>query len=95
MGELLPAKEEINYELEAYQPILEQDNEQATTISDLSILNNHLAMCTAALPNIRTIGSLCMLSATVCKLIETRRKVKKLPFGDGNKGAGRVFEVIE
>lgn len=82
--------------LQPFQAIDEQSTDQQTTISDLAILNNHLAVCEAVIPRANTIAALCMLSATVCKLIETRRKVKKLAFGsNNNSSSGRVFEVVE
>ena len=91
----VPIIELSDYELEPFKAVEEPDDDKVTTTSDLGILNNHLAMCSAVLPNVRTVAGLCALSATVCKLIETRRKVKKLAYGNlGDKG-GRTFEVLE
>lgn len=88
--------QQMVYELEDFSPVREETSDKETTIYDLAVLNNHLAMHSAVLPYVRTIGSLCALSASACKLIETRRKVKKLPFGDpSGKGSGRTFEVLE
>lgn len=95
-AEVLPTLDnQIKYELEPFKPINEQDSDKEATVSDLALLNNHLAMCDAALSSVKTISGLCLLSATVCKLIETRRKVKKLSFGNSTPSSGRVFEVIE
>jgi hypothetical protein len=90
--EVLPAV--ITYELEAFEPVTEQDDDKTTTRSDLALLNNHLAYCNFALPAIRTVAGLCMLSNTVTKLIETRRKVKKLEYGKTPGKAGSDYEVI-
>lgn len=85
-----------NYELEAFTSIKETDDDRATTVSDLQILNNHLAVCNAILPGVMTIAGLCALSQVVCKLIETRRKVKKLSYGESaGSSKGKIFEVIE
>lgn len=85
----------LDYELEPFTPVSEEDSDKQTTASDLAILNNHLAMCSGALPHVRTVDSLCSLSSTVCKLIETRRRVKKLQLGDNGSSKGRTFEVLE
>lgn len=95
---LLPAtiQEICDYELEAFIPVSEPADDQETTRSDLAMLNNHLAMCNATLPYVRSLDGLCSLSSTVCKLIETRRRVKKLKLGDnGSKDSGKTFEVLE
>lgn len=93
--EVLPALQDDSYTLEPFSPISESDSDAATTQSDLAMLNNHLAMCSMALPSIRTVAGLCVLSTTVTKLIETRRKVKKLAYGDPGSKGGRAFEVLE
>lgn len=82
--------------LKDFTPVTEQDDDKTTTESDLDILNNRLAMHHAALPHIRTLAGLCMESSTVIKLIDYRRKVKKLAVGKPNeKGSGNTFEVLE
>lgn len=91
--EVLPALAD-SYQVSSFTPVNEADDDKTTTQSDLDMLNNHLAACAAALPKVYTIGSLCMLSATVAKLIEVRRKVKKLPYGN-SAGTSRTFEWIE
>ena len=84
------------YELEAFIPVTEADSDKDTTVADLAMLNNNLAVLNAALPEIRTIDSLCKIASTTAKLIETRRKVKKLDYGPKNDGSNkRTFEVIE
>lgn len=93
--EILPAVTEDAYPLEPFTPIGVNDTDHTTTESDLAILNNHLALCSMALPSIRTVAGLCVLSTTVTKLIEARRKVKKLAYGDSNGKRGSAFEVIE
>lgn len=96
--EVLPAlKDSLSYELEQFTPIREEDSDRNTTVSDLQLLNNHLSMCNAALPNVRTLAGLCVLSNTVCKLIETRRKVKKLSYGEptASRSTQRAFEILE
>jgi hypothetical protein len=85
----------LDYELESFTAITEEDTDKQTTASDLAVLNNHLAMCSAVLPHVRTIDSLCSLSSTVCKLIETRRRVKKLQLGASDTNKGRTFEILE
>ena len=91
----VPILELSEYSLEPFKPVEESDDDKTTTISDLVVLNNHLAMCSAVLPHVRTVTGLCALSATVCKLIETRRKVKKLAYGNLGDKSGRTFEVLE
>jgi hypothetical protein len=86
---------EMDYVLQDFQPIDEAAQNKETTISDLALLNNSLAMCSAVLPHVKTIDSLVSLNSNICKLIETRRKVKELPFGQSEKKGGRVYEVIE
>lgn len=82
--------------LQPFKPVTETSDDRETTEADLNHLNNHLAICDAAIPKANTIASLCMLSNAVCKLIEVRRKVKKLGYGEPAKaGSGRVFEVLE
>jgi hypothetical protein len=93
--EVLPALQDDSYTLEAFTPIGVDAADHETTASDLAILNNHLALCSMALPSIRTVAGLCVLSTTVTKLIEARRKVKKLAYGDSNGKRGSAFEVIE
>lgn len=93
--EILPAITEESYTLEQFTPVGVNDSDATTTESDLAILNNHLALCSMALPSIRTVAGLCVLSTTVTKLIETRRKVKKLAYGDPGSKGGRAFEVLE
>lgn len=86
----------LDYELQGFLPVDEAAGDKETTIADLAALNNHMAMCNGVLPYVRSIESLCTLSNTVCKLIETRRKVKKLEFGVvSGKGSGRTFEVLD
>lgn len=96
-SDYLPAiVEDLVYELEPFQPIDSNHSEEETTRSDLAILNNQLAVLSHALPAVRTIQSLCALTNSVCKAIEYRRKVKKLPFGEPTgKGSGKTFEVLE
>ncbi len=95
-AEVLPAIQDDpqGYALEPFVPVNEQATDQETTASDLAMLNNHLAVCSMSLPHMRTIDGLCKLSITVAKLIETRRKVKKLKYGDTGK-QGPVWEVLE
>lgn len=83
-----PVKELIKdvYELEPFSPVFEDDNDTTTTAADLQHLNNILATSAALLPHVRTIPNFCALSITVCKTIEMRRKVKKLPFGEPKEG---------
>lgn len=95
---LLPATLEdiCNYELEPFTPISEADDDTATTKSDLAQLNNHMAMADAMLPHVRSLDGLCKLSQNVCRLIETRRRVKKLKLGDSsNKETGKTFEILD
>lgn len=94
--ENLPAisRENLGYELEPFKPIDEQASDKETTISDLALINNHLAVHNHFLPHVRTIKSLCAMSITVTKLIEMRRKVKKLQLGQPNgKGGSGIWEV--
>lgn len=94
--ENLPAisSEQLGYELEAFKPVDEQASDKETTISDLALINNHLAVHNHFLPHVRTIKSLCAMSITVTKLIEMRRKVKKLQVGQpAGKGSGGIWEV--
>lgn len=87
---------ESEYELEAFTPVKEDSSDKDTTVSDLALLNNQLALCNAALPHVQSIQTLCSLSTTVQNLIRTRRGVKKLEYGSPKQGnVGRVFEVIE
>lgn len=95
--ELYPilAEKVTRYEIKPFAPIDRHDTEDATSDSDLGVVNNFLAVCDASLLSVRTIENLCSLSNAVCKLIETRRKIKKLPFGQEPGGRGRVFEIVE
>lgn len=92
-----PAQASANHPiaLRPFLPVDEKSTDSETTTSDLNILNNHLEMCDLALPSVKTVAGLCMLSATVAKLIEVRRKVKKLDYGARNGSVGRTFEVLE
>lgn len=85
------------YELQPFVADITADStHDQTAVADVNQLNNHLATAHALLPEIKTIQGFCALSVTVCKLIETRRKVKKLPFGDNKVIAGsRGFTVLD
>ena len=85
------------YVLEDFIPVTSKMDDRETTESDLNILNNHLGLCHATIPYIKDIQDLCALSHTAAKLIECRRKVKSLPYGEGRDSARsiRTFEVIE
>lgn len=93
--EILPAEAEKLQSL-LYQTVAVslEDDDDATTKSDLAHINNHLAMNDAALKNVRSVVTMCALANTACKLIETRRKVKKLPFGTNANPTGRTWEVL-
>lgn len=92
---LQPVGEIIDYTLEAFIPISETASDKETTESDLAQLNNHLAIFNGVLPHVRTIQGLVAVSGAVCKLIETRRKVKKLEYGAPVKGSKSPYEVLE
>lgn len=81
--------------LEPFTPIDVHATDEETTISDLQVLNNNLVVCAALLPHVRTIPNFCNLAVAVTKLIEMRRKVKKLPFGKEKGENSRGFEVLE
>jgi len=83
------------HELEPFTPISLHSTDDETTASDLQVLNNNLVVCAALLPHVRTIPNFCALAITVTRLIETRRKVKKLPFGKEKGENSRGFEVLE
>ena len=86
----------MTYEIEEFIAVRESDDDVKTTTADLVELNAFLAATHAALPMVRTVAGLCMLANTACKLIERRRKVKKLPIGESvNKKGGRVYEIYE
>ncbi len=93
---ILPAlADEITYNLKEFIPINEEDSDKDTTESDLNFLNNHLAICDGLLPHIKTLDGLCSLSNTVCKLIEVRRKVKKLEFGSMKISGGKGLVILD
>lgn len=93
--EVLPAEaEKIKSLLYETLPVTLEDDDDATTKSDLAHINNHLAMNDAALKNVRSVMTMCALANSACKLIETRRKVKKLPFGTNTAPTGRTWEVL-
>src|SRR4030067_3323659 len=79
-----------NFKIDDFLPVTEEISRRETTISDLNVLNNHLGLCHAVLPFVKSVASLCALSVTVVKLIECRRKVKELPYG---APTGEVKEV--
>lgn len=83
------------YNIEPFIPIDIHDTEERTDVADLAVVNNFLAVCDKSLTYVRTIENLCSLSGTVLKLIEARRKVKKLPYGKEQTKGGRVFEIVE
>lgn len=84
------------YQLEPFTPIYDEDSVEQTTKADLQHVNNMLAASAALLPHVHTIPNFCALSVTVCKLIETRRKVKQLPFGPSEEAKGkRKYTVLE
>lgn len=86
---------ETNIPFTPYIPITRDSTEEDTTDADLSLLHNTLSTCDAALQQEQlSIDSICKLSITVAKLIETRRGVKKLPFGP-QKQSGRTFEWLD
>lgn len=96
--EVLPAAgiDGENNLMYSFKAISADDDDETTTDSDLGILNNHLAMNQHALKNARSVMSICALANTACKLIETRRKVKKLAYGQGlNSRFSRAIEVLE
>lgn len=96
ISELLPAIVHQQYIKEEFIPVKEEHTDQETTIADLRILNNHLALYEGLLPYLCTVDALCKVSLVVNKLIEMRRKVKKLKMGDySNAVSGRTFEVID
>lgn len=72
----------------------ESSTDQETTVADLEHLNMLLERCHYAAPHINTMGGLAALSATMCKLIEVRRAVKKLPYGAPKQGAGGTRSII-
>lgn len=87
-----------DYELNPFTSDITADSShEQTAVADVNQINNHLAVAHGLLPEITTIQGFCALSVTVCKLIEYRRKVKKLPFGEPAKGGGssRGFTVLD
>lgn len=85
-----------DYELERFIKIEDHHTDPETTKADLAILNNHLAMCEAVLPHVRTVSGLCALNTSVIRLLESRRKVKKLDYGKtSDDSKRRVFEIVE
>lgn len=97
-AELLPlANDEVAPILTTdFHVVSESDTDKITTQADLHLLNNMLGLCHAATFKVATIAGLCALSTTVCKLVETRRKVKKLAFGEPGKSGGKGgFTCVE
>lgn len=92
--EVLPAPAQSRTD---FTPIDYDANDKQTTIADLEQLNDLLDFCHQALPCLRTMSGLKDLSNTVCKLIETRRNVKKLPYGalKSVQRQGRTIETLE
>jgi len=78
-----------DYAMREFIAVEEDDTDKQTTIADVAILNNQLALCHAASFKINNLVALCALSNTVIKLIEARRKVKKLQYGDKAAGGGK------
>lgn len=78
-----------------YQPVVRETSEEELTDADLALLHNALASCDAALYKAASIDAICKISLTVSKLIETRRHVKKMPYGANKSGSTRTFEVLD
>lgn len=87
-------KGNTTYLLEPFIPIREEDEDKATTVSDLAVLNNQLAIMDAIIPGIMTLDGMIQISNTMCKLVETRRKVKKLAYGESLVKGGRVIDAL-
>jgi hypothetical protein len=91
-----PLTDNIPYVIPDFVPVTEEMSDRETTVNDLSELNTQLALLHYSIPQIKTFDTLLKVCNVTCKLIETRRKVKKLPFGEPTgKGNGRGFEVVE
>lgn len=94
--EILPA-----LKLEETRPHAEQVNidspERDVTRSDLMQLNNYMDCLSQALSSVRTINGLATLALTATKLIECRRHVLKMPYGQAKAVAltARSIEVLE
>lgn len=89
-----PIIDVIDYPLEQFTAVTEEADDKETTISDLQILNNHMAMVNGILPHLRTADMLFKSAQTAIKLVEARRKVKKLEYGKQGTGKG-TFEILE
>lgn len=97
--EVLPATVEIKLDaLYEVTPVSVECDDDTTTSADLAMINNHLMMNDLMLRNTRSIVSMCALAASACKLIELRRKVKKLQLGatpDRDAGRGKTYTILK
>lgn len=97
--EVLPANVDIKLDaLYEVAPVSLECDDDETTSADLAMLNNHLMMNDLMLRNTRSIVSMCALAASACKLIELRRKVKKLQLGaatEKDSGRGKTYTILK
>lgn len=96
--EVLPAEQDPRTNLVPQFIAVDVDStDKETTIADLDHINVLLERCHYAAPYVKTLGGLAALSATVCKLIEVRRAVKKLPYGSPKNISpqGRSLQTLE
>lgn len=71
-------------------------SEEEVTKSDLIIINNHMMLADASLRVTRSISTVIALANVSCKLIETRRKVLKLPYGAKlESGGGKGWDKVD
>ena len=89
----------VSDKLRRYIDVDVHTDETTTDEADLNIVNNFLEVTANSIGKIQSIGGLAVQANTASKFIETRRKIKKLPFGlapakDANV-AKRKLVVIE
>ena len=64
-----------------FVPVSAASTDEETTVADVAMLHNAMVIVDAAIQQAHTIDGVCKLAVTMAKLIETRRNVKKLPYG--------------
>lgn len=85
---------QMTYELIEYAPVYEDTTEADVTKSNLGILNNLAAVTMAALPYVNTLDGITKVTASMCKIIETQRKCKKLSFGQVQSGGSKLSDFV-
>lgn len=83
----------LNHDIKPFKEVLESDDDKVTTESDLTILNNVLAIQHAAAMRSNTVDGIIKLAGSLYKGIELRRKVKKLALGQAPGAGTKTWDI--